>query len=638
MVERIQKTLLGILFAWVPLAYFTPAADAFTLSKEIPAVAGLVFLLAQALPGGPKKVWETWLVRSVVLFFAWMLADSLAVAPMKMEVLKGSIHLFLMAGALTAVAYACLRGHSYERLLHYALFAGAVMSAFGLIQSLGWDQARWTTSFEGRAFSTVGNPNYLGGHLAGLLPVALVLCLRSTTSKVRLGWGLVTLILLLGIFTTRVRGSELALGASFIFMGLVFLFPWGRELASRNRGFILAGMVIALTVGAFFITRHGGLSSFHYSQASVQQRWETYRVAWEMVKANALFGIGLGQVGSQYPLYQSRPYSSGQYPLHPYTLSEHIHQEFLQFWVEGGLFGLLLFFAVLAAFLAALARTLRHPQTTMRNREILIGTTAAVIALLVQSLSNFPFQIAPTVLVFGLCLAGPLALEPAGEKTVHSGGGSKTFSALPVALAILTVIIGGRAMAASIAYRNTNGENRLGNPANAVYFGKRLTELSAWNPKAWTAYAKALALARQKDPAREACKKSLSLDPNNAQNWAQAAELEADAGHFDEAVGLCEKAENIAPNYPIVFWEEGTYLFQLQRYEEAAGKFNKYLEYDPGRESAYLNLGVCCIKLGRKAEAVEAWKNALALNPADAQAVQYLKANGIILSPAKGTH
>src|ERR1041384_1727269 len=133
MVKRTRSIALGVLFLWVPLAYYSRAADGFTLTKELTAALAIVFLIALPVLEGDFRFFKPALMKWAVFFFLWMIADSLGVGALKLEVLKGSVHLFLLAGTLLGVLYVCDKGYSYTRLMHYALAAGTFMAAYGLV-------------------------------------------------------------------------------------------------------------------------------------------------------------------------------------------------------------------------------------------------------------------------------------------------------------------------------------------------------------------------------------------------------------------------------------------------------------------------------------------------------------------------
>jgi O-antigen ligase len=545
-----------------------------------------------------------------------------------MEVLKGSIHILLMVGTLMAVLFACSKGVSYEKQVQFALLTASILALFGITQHFGLDPLTWNTKFEQRAFATLGNPDYLGGYLAALLPLIFILTLRS---KYRERWLLLragTLAIFMGLVLTWARGAFFALGLAVLFMAMTFLFPWGRDLFKRNVIFVVVCLAILVIGAGTYVSRHGGWAVFSASQVSVQQRIQTYRVAWEMVKDHPWFGIGLGQVGVLYPLYQSRPYTQAEYPLHPYTYTEHIHNEFLQFWVEGGLPGLVLFLGLLAVFALAVWKFISNPESRKEDKELMIGVTGGVVALLGQALSNFPLQVAPTAILFGMFLAAPLALNKTqNPKAVQS---FSSFQAFGLALALgITGLIAIHTVGASIAYRDAVGETSLGKGQNAEYFANRASILSPNNPKVWNACGAALNLAGKKDFAFQAYMKALSLDPQYVENYFDMANIRVQQGNFLEALALSQKAESLVPNYVAPLWPEAVSLFQMGRYEESAKVFENYLVYAPNDFQTNLDLGVCYIKLKRKTEAIEAWKKANAINPGDPTVQQYLKSQGV---------
>ena len=627
MTPRFQQILLTLLMVLVPLAFFNMAADGFTLTKELVAAMVIAFFSLLCFLEA-RWVFRQPLIQAGLLFVLWMVADSFGVGLLKMEVLKGSIHLLLIVGTLLAVVFAISRGCSYEKTVHFALLAGAATALYGLIQSLGLDRTDWNTQFERRAFATLGNPDYLGGYLAGLLPLSFVLTLRAQGQKAAWLWLNITLILTAGLFATRVRGAEAAALAGFLFVAAALATAWGRELARRNKLFLKVTLALVLGFGGLWAALHW--QSFGRSQASVQQRLFTYQVAWEMVKDHPLFGIGLGQLGIQIPRYQAKPWAPADYPNHPYTYTEHVHNEFLQFWVEGGLVGLLLFFGVLTAFAWTLSRFLKNSESKSEEKELLIGVAGSVVALLVQSLSNFPLQVAPTAVLFGFLLAGPLAAKKSVVTTFRP---TPMAQILPVLAVLFTAVIGLRTVGTSIAFRDTVGESSLGNGQLAAYYGARLVSLSPVNPKAWNAYAKALELVGQPDQAYAAYEKAVELNPNYVENLVPMADICLKEGRFDEAVTLSQQALAVTPNFAAPLWPLAVSLFELKRFDESAKAFENYLVYAPNDFQTCLDLGVCYMQLKRKADAIEVWKKACALNPTDPQVVRYLKSVGVKPNP-----
>jgi O-antigen ligase/Flp pilus assembly protein TadD len=627
MTDRFTKITMGLLLIWVPLAYYYRAADGFTLPKEFVGLLALGFLAGLILFSGATGLWRLSLLLTSGLFLAWMMGDSLAVSLVKLEAVKGFIHLALMVGTLWATVFLCARGLSYERLLHYALGAGVFMALYGIIQTLGGDPTQWTTRFSSRAFSTLGNPDYLGGHLAALIPLAAVLTLRSENRQAWLAYRLIAMVFLICLLMTRVRGAEIAVVAAFLFIAFFFFRPWGRGLFDRNRKFVLAFLGIVVIVGCIWTVWKGNLSSLNESRVSIEQRTAIYKTAWEMIKENPWFGIGAGQVGMVYPAYQFKPYIPSDYPNHPYVYTEHIHNEFLQFWVEGGVIGILLFLGILVAYGLALRKTLAMPQVSPKDRELLLGVSAALVALLVQAMSNFPFQVAPTTVLFGLFLAAPLALRPAPALPQPL----KLSAAKGAVIGLVLLVVAGigvRAVGASIAYRDTAGETALAHPEKAVYYGARLVGLSPMNPKAWNLYGQALEDGGQNEEALKAFQKSLDLNPDYVENLMAMADLEAKAGQLPEALAFAQRALALTPNFLGPLWVQAYCQYQLKQYGPAAESFEQFLTYVPNSPDAWMGLGVCDIHLGKKAEAIQAWQKTHQLAPDNIQVLQFLKGAG----------
>jgi tetratricopeptide (TPR) repeat protein len=628
MVDRLGRVSIALLLFWVPLAYYARSADGFFLTKELVALGAGALLVGLAL-SRILGLLQKPLPLLLVLFLGWMIVDGLLTASDPASVWAGSVHLWIILLTFLAVVTAVGRGVNYEKMSHIAVAAGVFIAAYGISQTLGADGLNWDTHFERRAFSTLGNPDYLAGYLVALLPLSLILTLRASGRRAWIGLRAITFLLFAGLLMTRVRGSLLALALALLVLVLGLLMPWARELVIKNKRTIWITSAVLVAAGVAFWLRFGGWNAFDLGQASVQQRLQTYEVGMEMTKAHPLTGIGLGQLGRDFPLYQWRPYTEAEWPAHPLTLTEHMHNEYLQFAAEGGWIGLGLFLLVLLAFLNQTISFLKNPLNPASSKALLLGILASLVALLGQAVTNFPFQVIPTGVLLGFFLAAPLALEPRpAESFVARPKNRIHLFALGVALLVLGAW-GAKNMAASIAMRNTIGETNLKNAVNAQRYANRLAYLAPGDPKAWDAVARARELNNQWDSALEAYNQETTLDPNAVQTYYAMAQDQLMLGHLDEALCTCQKCLSLAPNYSAVLWLEGVCYFKLNRFTDAAVDFEKFTPYAPREESLYVNLGVCYVKSGRKADAVTAWKKAYSLNPNDAQVVQYLKSVGV---------
>jgi len=625
--RRVFHLVLGMVFLWAPLAFFTPAAEGFTLTKEILAASGLAFLLVCAPAAGWKPILGGGIARLSILFAAWMFCISLFTAVAKAEVFRGIIHTLLLSGGILAVLRVSQgRPDLIRRALDLSLLAGGLVSILGILQGFGVDRAlHWTSRFDGRVFSTLGNPNYLGGHLVALLPAAF-LRMVSVRGRGRAGWGLVTLLLFVALMMSRVRGSYLALGVSFALLGFLFLTPWGLSVSRPNRRFLLAGYGGTLLAALLTVMSLGGFSIFSLEGETARQRLETWKVTWLMVKDRPLLGSGVEQLKVLYPAYQHRPFKPDDYEKHPYTHTEHVHNEFLRIHQEGGLVGLGLFLLLLGMWARELIRRLSDANPDTLERALLLGSAGGVTAVLVQAMSNFPLQIAPTTVLFALYLAIPAAREGAVRVPASLPRGR----VLALSLTALVLLVGFKTLAASVAFRNLTGELQLGRIGLAQDFGQRLLSLDPHHSKGWFNYGKALEAARLPATALEAYQKAVELAPYSVEAMTAEAAVQMQTDQPIPAFVRAEKAAEIAPNYAGPHFIRGAALFRFGRFEEAAGAFRAALRVIPGHFDSWMNLGVCLIKMGDREGAVEAWRRALEIQPGDPTVQTYLRANGAL--------
>ncbi len=627
MIDRLGRVSIGLLLFWVPLAFFNRSADGFVLPKEIVAIGAGFLLLGLTLH--THALAKKTLVYLLAFFCLWMIGDGFLIASDPWSVIGGSAYLWVIFLTFLGVIMAAEKGVSYEKMLHGVLAAGVIAAAYGISQTVGADATHWDTHFERRAFGTLGNPDYLAGYLVALLPLSLVLTMRSSGQRAWVGFRAITFLLFAGLLMTRVRGALLALIIALLVLSLGLFMPWGRELVKKNKKTLWIVLAVLVAGAVAFWLRYGGWNAFEWGQASIQQRLQTYRVGMEMIKEHPINGIGLGQLGRDFALYQWKAYAPADLPNHPFVLTEHMHNEFLQIAVEGGWVGLALFLLVLLVYLWLVLKLLKHPDIPIASKELLLGVLASLAGLLGQAVTNFPFQVIPTGVLLGFFLASPLVLGFRQPHLVKSNRvGAAHLALLSVGLLLLGVF-GAKTMAASIALRDTLGETNLNKPGNALQYANRLAALAATDPKAWDAVAKARELNKQLEEALSAYDKEIAINPNAVEAYYAMAQDQLMLGRTEEALCTCQKNLAMAPNYSASLWLEGICYFTLNRYEQAAANFERYLPYAPNVESVYVNLGVCYVKSGHKADAITAWKKAYSLNPNDAQVAGYLKSVGV---------
>ena len=292
----------------------------------------------------------------------------------------------------------------------FAFAGGGIVVFYGLIQlhdtevhGSTWDFIRWSLgSFSIDIFSTFGNPNHLGGYLAMILPVVVVLGFSTK----RWWWRAPRAVRPLWSSSSCSAPRPGARG-------------WrpsppyrdGRHARARDPAPARAGHRERIRSG-----RHCGAAAWRSSgnrflshplstlfqsggTTSVQQRYDIWTAASHIAAHHPFTGVGPDAFALVYPQYQSAAWVAG---LGPNYLVNGAHDIFMNILADQGFIGLLLFLAVLVYVgLRSIGawrrlRSLERGDTLVeavkdeaqRHRVTLAVVTASMVAYIVQAVFN----------------------------------------------------------------------------------------------------------------------------------------------------------------------------------------------------------------------------------------------------------
>ena len=109
-----------------------------------------------------------------------------------------------------------------KKMLTAIIAPSVLMAIYGMLQSGGIDFVPWQTNFSYRAASTLGNPNFLAGHMVLIIPVVYAF-LPGLGKVKRLGMLLTALILTAALAFTQTRGAYIAYAVSIVILFLLLL-------------------------------------------------------------------------------------------------------------------------------------------------------------------------------------------------------------------------------------------------------------------------------------------------------------------------------------------------------------------------------------------------------------------------------
>lgn len=609
---RFQGSAFAALYLGTVLLFFPAFDDAFLLPKRFFAMVFAGWLAAFACFQRPFRFWRSGPYLPLMVFWAWMVLSG-ASRLMGREGLSPSAFergVWIWTLFLFGVVAAAGSSLSWKKIEFFLLFSGGLGAASALAQTAGLDSGfSWTTRFGGRAFGTLGNPNYLAGHLIVLFPLLVVRFFSAKKNFARFFWLLFLAVAGWALWKSKTLGAFLALGFSLFLL----FFVWPKE----ERPFEKKKIVMVIGALLFLLIALAGSDRMQKS-TTLQQRAAIWRTMAVMVYDHPLAGVGLGQLRVVYPAYQHRA-TEEEAPA--FVKTSHGHQEYLQIAAEGGVIGLLLFLWCLFAYFKH-AKDVERKLSDPDQKKKLFGCVCAVAGAGFYALGNFPFQIPPTALVLAALFAAPAKMITPQKDFFSPRKG------VPAAFFLALVCAGffGRLLVLSAAKRFTQGEASLGNTRAASVFAWRLEHLAGRDDEAWALLARVYGGMGLLEKSLFCAEKALRWNALDVETRVAAAKNLFQTGRKQQALEYLRRAVGVAWNYSEAQFWLGVCAFESGFWEEAEKAFERTTRLLPEHADAWVNLGVCRIQSGDREGAILAWRRALAVQPSHPSALRYLHA------------
>jgi len=261
----------------------------------------------------------------------WMLTDTFRDSK---RIVKG-VSVFLFSAIMVGISALSQKFFGLEFLRHRQFAMGGITGPFG-------------------------NRNDLASYLICIIPLALSFSLSSWKRiSVKIGFCLISIILIACLVLIHCRGSWIGLTAGLIFL-TIFLNK--KSIPSKILWFILImGYCVCMPLMAIAL----------YSLKNNDMRVELYHGAWKMITEHPFLGKGLGTFMdySALPAYN--------------LIACYAHNCYLQIWAEAGIFSLLSFLVLNGYVLLKSIRVLFKMPVSL-NFFILIGLTSGYLGILVH--------------------------------------------------------------------------------------------------------------------------------------------------------------------------------------------------------------------------------------------------------------
>jgi len=266
-------------------------------------------------------------------------------------------------------------------ILYSVVLTTSIVSLCGVINYLSIDMVA-------RASSFFGNPNPFAGYVGLVVPVLFGMMMTSTFYWERIVLGTAAVFSILAWFLAFSRSAILSLVLTMILV----LF-----LAQVNKKIVILVTIVFTIFAVTFLSSNlkikdrVGLSLI---RDNMELRAMCYPIGYDLVKDDMILGIGIGN----YPLcikefIERESYSRRSSSMiinieaRNLTVQEHLHNLYLQLFVETGLMGLCSFIFWLACIIRYLMSALKSFENS-RNYNLFVGLIGGVIVYLLNNLTD----------------------------------------------------------------------------------------------------------------------------------------------------------------------------------------------------------------------------------------------------------
>ena len=655
-----RRRALLVLAAGVPLIVLRPAHDPINVPKLALLIVGVSLVGALRIAEGFQGRGFTGLRLLEIPGAAILLplVIGLAFSPYRGWALFGHYPRFTgFLPYLFVILYAALVADAFRgdasALARSLVIAGGAAGFYAVVQRLGLDPFTWAIS-DGPTevvSSTLGNPNFVGGFLGIVLPVAAAVLLTDRDNR---RW--------LGIASAGIVGGWLAAvsqgGWAAGIAGLAVVGGYAladRWSFARLGGLIVAGVMALGLVAAVTVAAVGEGSDV--MPLSVERRGDWWRAASSMAADGPIVGRGPGSFALEHSRYRTVEDAR----LVGYDITDDPHSVPLAFLTSAGIIGF-------AGFLFAAGWFVRRGLAVEPGNLVAIGFFGGVVAYLVQSLVSIDTIALRTA--FWTCGAGLVAAVSASAEAVRSRHATKKSRRQPlqapiaVTVVALAALVGGwwglRVVRADMTFRNALEASEQGDILAMQESFDNARSLrddvfyrrSEGNANGRFAIAAALGGEREIGVTLlERSKDAFSYLPGfpHANSIADYARVLRDygtinldnkvvnllTGDYDpealsDSFALYRDALELDPNNASLLGDAADVGMALERYDEVVELLEPRAE-TLDRVGVWGRLALAEANLGNEAEARAAAEKALALDPADGNATAALD----LLDPPK---
>lgn len=326
----------------------------------------------------------------------------------------------------------------FDRLIKtVAVVAGivALIAVLQWVETMFGAESSFLPPVSGRIGSTFGNAAFLAGYL-GMALFVILIALRDSTGLWCAVYKISAVLSVLAILFAATRGTILALIAAGI-VALVYLAWDGEEGIKRGARYGLVALIVL--VGLFFIFRSefanapfepvSRIASISLSDGTVSSRLFVWQNIGEETLQHPWFGYGAEHIAQLF----DKIYDPSKIVEQWFDRS---HNAFLDYFVQYGIFGLLLYISFISAFAISSIRIYKREPTGFLNPGFLFLLLILTYALQNLFVFDTPSSLWLLYALFSLCISAT-----ADATTVAPLRITKLHRAVPIIVSFLIALL-----------------------------------------------------------------------------------------------------------------------------------------------------------------------------------------------------
>ena len=319
-----------------------------------------------------------------------------------------TVLIFVLISFIIAANFFSSRGR-LAALANFFVIYGLAMALFGLVQHFSWNHRfYWLRPTEvTNPFGPFANHNHFAGYMELLiaLPIALVLT-RAVRAELRLLFGFAAAVMGIATALSLSRGGIISIGAAMMFLLFMSvrspkrqrgtsrfrIAPWASQAA------VILVLIATIAGGLMWMGADPVIKRVTEGQAATagdpketffSSRGWVWRDTFTMIRANPVFGVGLGAYETAFSIYTK---SDGSLRV------PQAHNDYLQIVADCGILGAVIAIWFIVLLFRAVIRGSRSRDPLYAG--LALGCGAGTFAMLVHSLFDFNLQVPSNALLF----------------------------------------------------------------------------------------------------------------------------------------------------------------------------------------------------------------------------------------------